>query len=112
MKRRGGTSLVNMASWGTVPGQREGNVTTSAAMSLNGVLHRHATLGPYNTAHLLHFLNTLHDYLLLVLTVCCFTCIESCWNIKQKCLLSFSFLVWVHSNIIQYNNKTLFFTLK
>jgi hypothetical protein len=35
-----------------VPGQRGGNVIVYTAMSHNGVLHRHATLGPYNTAHL------------------------------------------------------------
>ncbi len=34
-----------------------------AAISNNGVLHRHATLGPYNTAHIITFLDTLHNIL-------------------------------------------------
>ncbi len=42
-----------------VPGQRGGNMTLCAPISHHGVLHHHATLGPYNTQHLLDFLNRL-----------------------------------------------------
>ena len=61
-KRRRGRNIGKRAII-EVPGQRGGNVTICAAMSHNGVLQRLATLGPYNTAHLLHFLNTLHENL-------------------------------------------------
>ncbi|GAA6099147.1 uncharacterized protein LOC113635738, partial [Tachysurus ichikawai] len=47
-----------------VPGQRGGNVTLCAAISNRGVLYHHATLGPYNTEHLLTFLGGLRDVLL------------------------------------------------
>ncbi len=32
-----------------------------AAISLRGLLHHHAKLGPYNTQHILTFLDALHD---------------------------------------------------
>ncbi len=35
-------------------------MTLCAAISHHGVLHHHATLGPYNTQHLLDFLNHLY----------------------------------------------------
>ncbi len=44
-----------------VPGQRGGNITMCAAISLRGLLHHHAKLGPYNTQHILTFLDALHD---------------------------------------------------
>ncbi|KAK0140191.1 hypothetical protein N1851_022889 [Merluccius polli] len=34
-----------------------------AAISQNGVVHHHATIGPYNSAHMIAFLDTLHDIL-------------------------------------------------
>lgn len=61
--RRRGRNIIGQCTITDVPGQRGGNVTICPAMSHNGVLHCHATLGPYNTAHLLNFLNTLHDNL-------------------------------------------------
>ena len=61
--RRRGRNIIGQRTIIEVPGQCGGNVTLRTAMSHNGVLHRHATLGPYNTAHLLHFLNILHDNL-------------------------------------------------
>jgi len=45
-----------------VSGQRGGNVTICAA-SNHAVLHHHATLGPYNTQHLLRFMVNLRDIL-------------------------------------------------
>ncbi|XDV31496.1 hypothetical protein PO909_002487 [Leuciscus waleckii] len=39
------------------------NTTMCAAISQNGVVHHHATIGPYNTAHIIAFLDTLHDML-------------------------------------------------
>lgn len=47
-----------------VPGQRGGNITLCAAISNHGVLHHHATLGPYNTQRLLTFLSDLRDVVL------------------------------------------------
>lgn len=35
-----------------------------AAITHHGVIHHHATLGPYNTAHLIRFLDTLHNTLI------------------------------------------------
>ncbi|KAI7813361.1 hypothetical protein IRJ41_016689, partial [Triplophysa rosa] len=43
------------------PGQRGGNITLCAAISNHGVLSAHATLGPYNTEHLLTFLYGLRN---------------------------------------------------
>lgn len=46
-----------------VPGQRGGNITMCAAITQNGVLHHHAKLGPYNTDHIIRFLDAVHDML-------------------------------------------------
>ncbi|RXN12035.1 insertion element IS630 putative 39 kDa -like protein [Labeo rohita] len=43
-----------------VPGQRSGNITLCAAISVQGDLHHHATLGPYNTGQIIAFLDALH----------------------------------------------------
>ncbi len=45
-------------------GQRGGNITLCVAMGLEGLVHRHAVLGSYNTQHLLTFLEELKDILL------------------------------------------------
>ncbi len=44
-----------------IPGQRGGNITMCAAISLQGLLHNHAKLGLYNMQHILTFLDALHD---------------------------------------------------
>lgn len=44
-----------------VPGQPRGNITLCAAISLQGVLNHYATLGPYSTAHIITFMDVLHD---------------------------------------------------
>ncbi len=44
-----------------VPAQRGGNVTIYAAIMQNGVLHRHANLGPYNMPTYSHVLVTAED---------------------------------------------------
>ncbi|KAJ8369545.1 hypothetical protein SKAU_G00095730 [Synaphobranchus kaupii] len=62
-KRRSRRNIIGHRAIVDVPGQRGGNVTICAAISKWGVLHHHATLGPYNTAHLLTFLETLHNTL-------------------------------------------------
>ncbi len=41
-----------------------GNITLCAAMGLEGLVHRHAVLGSYNTQRLLTFLEELKDILL------------------------------------------------
>lgn len=48
----------------SVSGQCGGSVTLCAASSNHGVLHAHSTLGPYNTEHLLTFLDDLRSVLL------------------------------------------------
>lgn len=58
-RRRRGRNIIGQRAIVEVPGQRGGNVTLCAAISNHGVLHRHATLGPYNTEHLLTFLGGL-----------------------------------------------------
>ena len=41
--------------------QEGGNITLCAAISLRGLLHHHAKLGPYNSQHILTFLDALHN---------------------------------------------------
>ena len=62
--RRRGRNLVGHCAIVNVHGQRCGNITMCAAISQNGVLHNHVTLGPYNTAHIITFLDTLHNILI------------------------------------------------
>ncbi|XP_048014158.1 uncharacterized protein LOC125247038 [Megalobrama amblycephala] len=63
--RRRGRNLIGHRAIIDVPGQRGGNITMCAAISnMHGVLHRHAKLGPYNTAHILTFLDRLHNILI------------------------------------------------
>ncbi|KAM9436749.1 uncharacterized protein Hap1MRO34_019041 isoform 1-T1 [Clarias gariepinus] len=61
--RRRGRNLIGQRAIINVPGQRGGNITMCAAMSQNGVVHHHAILGPYNTAHIITFLDTLYHTL-------------------------------------------------
>ncbi len=61
--RRRGRNIIGHRAIINVPGQRGGNISMYAAISQNGVVHHHATLGPYNTAHIITFLDTLHDML-------------------------------------------------
>ena len=63
-RRRRGRNVIGQRAIVEVPGQRGGNITMCAAMNHHGILHRHAHLGAYNTAHLLAFLDGLHDLLL------------------------------------------------
>ena len=63
-----------------VPGQRGGNITLCAAMGSEGLVHRHAVLGSYNTQRLLTFLEELKDILLdrqcrTVTVVCVCVCV-------------------------------------
>ncbi|KAK0136832.1 hypothetical protein N1851_027005 [Merluccius polli] len=63
--RRRGRNIIGHRAIIDVPGQRGGNITMCAAISnAHGVLHRHANLGPYNTAHMLTFLDRLHNILI------------------------------------------------
>ncbi|XP_045579092.1 uncharacterized protein isoform X4 [Salmo salar] len=62
--RRRGRNIIGHRAIINVPGQRGGNITMCAAISQNGVLHHHAILGPYNTAHIITFLDTLHNRLI------------------------------------------------
>ena len=58
--RRRGRNRIGQRATIDVPGQRGGNVTMCAAISENGVLTHSRLLGPYNTQHLLTFLDTLY----------------------------------------------------
>ncbi|KAK0149398.1 hypothetical protein N1851_009878 [Merluccius polli] len=58
--RRRGRNRIGQRATIDVPGQRGGNVTMCAAISENGVLTHIPLLGPYNTQHLLTFLDTLY----------------------------------------------------
>jgi len=62
-RRRRGRNIIGQRALADGPGQSGGNVTLCAALSNHGVLHRHATLGPYNTQRLLAFLDGLRDAL-------------------------------------------------
>jgi transposase len=55
VRRRGRKAIIS------VPGQRGGNITLCAAITQNGVLHRHANMGPYKTPHILAFLDRLYN---------------------------------------------------
>ncbi|XP_016112695.1 uncharacterized protein [Sinocyclocheilus grahami] len=62
--RRRGRNVIGHRAIIDVPGQRGGNITLCAAISsMHGVLHRHANLGPYNTAHILTFLDRVQNIL-------------------------------------------------
>lgn len=64
-KRRGRwRNIIGHRAIANVPGQRGGNITVWAAVNQQCVLHHHANLGPYNTAILITFLDTLHDILI------------------------------------------------
>ncbi len=59
--RRRGRNVIGQRAIVHVPGQRGGNITLCAAISLRGLLHHHAKLGPYNSQHILTFLDALHN---------------------------------------------------
>ncbi|XP_039672067.1 insertion element IS630 uncharacterized 39 kDa protein-like [Perca fluviatilis] len=63
-RRKRGRNIIGQRAIVEVPGQRGGNITMCAAITHQGVIHHHATLGPYNTAHLITFLDTLHHTLI------------------------------------------------
>lgn len=58
--RRRGRNRIGRRATIDVPGQRGGNITMCAAISENGILTHIPHLGPYNTQHLLTFLDTLY----------------------------------------------------
>ncbi|XP_062869513.1 uncharacterized protein LOC134331906 isoform X2 [Trichomycterus rosablanca] len=62
--RRRGRNVIGHCAIVRVPGQLGGNITMCAAISQNGGVHQHATLGLYNTAHIITFLETLHNILI------------------------------------------------
>ncbi len=59
--RRRGRNVIGQRAIVHVPGQRGGNITLCATISLRGLLHHHAKLGPYNSQHILTFLDALHN---------------------------------------------------
>ncbi|XP_016341427.1 uncharacterized protein LOC107688316 isoform X2 [Sinocyclocheilus anshuiensis] len=63
-RRKRGRNILGQHAVTQVPGQRGGKITICAAISNNGVLHRHAKLGPDNMAQLLQFLDQLHNNVL------------------------------------------------
>lgn len=58
-----GRNVIGQRAITNVPGQRGGNITMCAAITQNGVLHHNATLGPYNTGHMLTFLDAIYTML-------------------------------------------------
>eukprot|EP00064_Thunnus_orientalis_P009203 superscaffoldBa00001156_g9226 len=64
-KRRGrGRNVIGQRATVEVPCQRGGNITTCAAINHHSVIHHCATLGPYDTARLITFLDTPHNILI------------------------------------------------
>ncbi|XP_039631956.1 uncharacterized protein LOC120543139 [Polypterus senegalus] len=60
--RRRGRNVIGHRAIIDVPGQRDENIKMCTAISnMHGVLHHHANLGPYNTGHILTFLDRLHN---------------------------------------------------
>ncbi|KAL7871364.1 hypothetical protein SRHO_G00063470 [Serrasalmus rhombeus] len=58
--RRHGRNITGHRATVDVPGQRGGNITMCTAASELGVLTHVPTLGPYNTQHLITFIDTLY----------------------------------------------------
>ncbi|XP_060776948.1 uncharacterized protein LOC132886378 [Neoarius graeffei] len=63
-RRQRGRNIIGQRAITEVPGQRGRNTTLCAAMGSEGLVHRHAVLGSYNTQRLLTFLEELRDILL------------------------------------------------
>ncbi|XP_060790269.1 uncharacterized protein LOC132894453 [Neoarius graeffei] len=63
-RRQRGRNIISQRAITEVPGRRGGNTTLCAAMGSEGLVHRHAVLGSYNTQRLLTFLEELRDILL------------------------------------------------
>ncbi|XP_055521237.1 insertion element IS630 uncharacterized 39 kDa protein-like [Leucoraja erinacea] len=59
--RRRGRNIIGQRAIVYGPGQRGGNISFCAAVSLRGLLCHHAKLGPYNTQHIISFLDALHN---------------------------------------------------
>ncbi|XP_077089770.1 uncharacterized protein LOC143741212 [Siphateles boraxobius] len=59
--RRRGRHVIGQRAIVHVPGQRGGNITLCAAISLRGLLHYHAKLGPYNSQHVITFLHAFYN---------------------------------------------------
>ena len=59
--RRRGRYIVGHGAIINVPGQRGGNITLCSAITQNGVLLRHTSMGPYSTPHILTFFDRLHN---------------------------------------------------
>lgn len=62
--RRRGRNVIGHRATVDLPGQRGGNISMCAAISENGVLTHIPRIGPYNTQHLLTFLETLYRTLI------------------------------------------------
>ena len=63
--RRRGRNIIGHGAIIDVPGQHGQNITMCSAISnMHGVRHHHANLGPYNTAHILIYLDRLHNILI------------------------------------------------
>lgn len=62
--RRRGRNIISHRATVDLPGQRGGNITMCAAISEHGVLTHIPLIGPYNTQHLLNFLETLYRALI------------------------------------------------
>lgn len=59
--RRRGRNIIGQRAIVYGPGQRGGNISFCATVSFRGLLYHHAKLGPYNTQHIISFLDALHN---------------------------------------------------
>ncbi|XP_032886793.1 uncharacterized protein LOC116979291 [Amblyraja radiata] len=59
--RRRGRNIIGQRAIVHGPGQHGGNISLCAAIGLRGLLYHHAKLGPYNTQHIITFLDALHN---------------------------------------------------
>ncbi|XP_060799027.1 uncharacterized protein LOC132900766 isoform X2 [Neoarius graeffei] len=58
--RRRGRNIIGQRAIVHGPGQRGGNITLCAAISLRGLLHHHCKIGAYNAQNIIAFLDALH----------------------------------------------------
>ena len=79
--RRRGRNIIGHRATLDLQGQRGGNITMCAAILEHGVLTHIPLIGPYNTQHLLNFLETLYRLSSLMMRgVCLERICQSMWS--------------------------------
>lgn len=63
--RKRSRNIIGHGTKVNVPGQREGNITLCTEISQNGVLQCYANVSLYNRDHILTFLDTLHNLVIV-----------------------------------------------